>query len=799
MNDVNNYKKCNAISFKLYKENEFVLFCDIEPHENDLNIPFPNNYDLKCGNGNLNQNIHLNCDGDYFIFQLKENKTYYLRAYKGLPSSPLSEDIKNKKNINYKVIITDQLISFNVQGFLGSSYFECNNVRINFEIIPDKIDYETDYKKMTDDINAKISQLLLNDSAPVSLHFGEGEEYKKSLLEQFIIIKHFINEGNVFGYIQSIKFNPHQKLKKDAEWMPSHLATFDNYFKNPVKYSRDCSSKNKIPNEIYSIRKYVSFDTAPNQFIKFVLNDFYNVCLTIKEIYSEPKINSGILFSEVEKVLETIGHLLMDPFFKEISTLKRIPFDNQTLQKRFGYKEILNIWLISQLALKVKWEGRENSFSASTRNVAELYEYWLYFKILEILEAEPINLKPIEIDSKNAVIRYTDKGMLINLSEGKESLMAFNFYNGQLNLRIHFYYNRTFSKRKIYNSESSLNEVNGINSYSAPFRPDYSLVIFPNEYSNESTIESMENTASNNGRIAYLHFDAKYRVDKIKKAWGTEVDNEGNFLNNEELSSKVTDTFKRGDLYKMHTYNDAIKRTIGSYVLYPGDNNEDKIGDKYRAYHEILPGVGAFALKPGIDTSDISNFIKDCLLIQASKFSQLYKMQHKIHEIVKEEPFDFKKYSVNELIKKQNTPPSEIIIALGYQKKNDLGDITNSSNFYFHAIKQNNRVKKFPHEIYQAKQLFIYTGSRNGQKKFAGYYAEIESIELMHKSLIKGKEKSSTEFYFSVKLNNTFQRIEELNEKPLVSTILFDKNDKENALRINSFLPAITTMDKIFL
>ena len=317
MNDVNKNIKCNAISFKLSKENGFTLYCDkIDTERDKLNIPFPNKYDIKYSNGNINQNIHLNRDDDYFIFQLKENKTYFLLADEKLPITPLSGDNKNKKNINYKEI-ADKLISFNVQGFLGSSYFEYNNVRINFEIIPDKIDYETDYQKMTKDINAKISQLLLNDSAPVSLHFEQkDEEYKKSLLEQFIIIKHFINEGNVFGYIQSIKFNPHQKLEKESEWVPSHLATFDNYFKDPVKYSRDWSSKNKIPNEIYSTRKYVSFNTAPNQFIKFVLNDFYNVCLTIKEIYSKSEENSGILFSEVEKVLETIGQLLMDPFFK---------------------------------------------------------------------------------------------------------------------------------------------------------------------------------------------------------------------------------------------------------------------------------------------------------------------------------------------------------------------------------------------------------------------------------------------------------------------------------------------------
>ena len=39
----------------------------------------------------------------------------------------------------------------------------------------------------------------------------------------------------------------------------------------------------------------------------------------------------------------------------------------------------------------------------------------------------------------------------------------------------------------------------------------------------------------------------------------------------DDKQDSVINTYKRGDLLKMHTYNDAIRRTVGSYVLYPGD------------------------------------------------------------------------------------------------------------------------------------------------------------------------------------------------------------------------------------
>ena len=53
--------------------------------------------------------------------------------------------------------------------------------------------------------------------------------------------------------------------------------------------------------------------------------------------------------------------------------------------------------------------------------------------------------------------------------------------------------------------------------------------------------------------------------------------------------------FKYGDLYKMHTYKDAILKTEGAYVLYPGDDCKIfKVNE-----NEPIPSVGAFPLTPG--------------------------------------------------------------------------------------------------------------------------------------------------------------------------------------------------------
>lgn len=46
----------------------------------------------------------------------------------------------------------------------------------------------------------------------------------------------------------------------------------------------------------------------------------------------------------------------------------------------------------------------------------------------------------------------------------------------------------------------------------------------------------------------------------------------------------------------MHAYRDAIRRSEGAYVLYPGAADAPT---DFRGFHEILPGLGAFSISPG--------------------------------------------------------------------------------------------------------------------------------------------------------------------------------------------------------
>jgi predicted component of viral defense system (DUF524 family) len=163
-------------------------------------------------------------------------------------------------------------------------------------------------------------------------------------------------------------------------------------------------------------------------------------------------------------------------------------------------------------------------------------------------------------------------------------------------------------------------------------RPDYTLSIWPTTYRDEVDAEI-------NNKITHIHFDAKYRVDNLIEIFGPKDDaviNIDNDLDVEKIEQK-NGKYKRADLLKMHAYKDAIRRTHGAYVIYPGElikinSNDNEVADSnikyyWKEYHEILPGLGAFALHPRCDmeekesdTLHIENFLNDirCHLINNS-------------------------------------------------------------------------------------------------------------------------------------------------------------------------------------
>ncbi|MBQ0051807.1 MAG: hypothetical protein KBT11_07075, partial [Treponema sp.] len=283
-------------------------------------------------------------------------------------------------------------------------------------------------------------------------------------------------------------------------------------------------------------------------------------------------------------------------------------------------------------------------------------------------------------------------------------------------------------------------------SYSRDFRPDYTLAIFPATYKEAQAIKL--------GEVSFIHFDAKYRVTDITSLFGKENLDSDDF--SEQKRTETINTYNRGDLLKMHTYNDAIRKTIGSYVLYPGTSNKE---NEFKVYDELLPGVGAFAIKPG-DKDDsgaeaLKKFISDIIEFKSNQSTRQYRKEY-FENMVIQSPSENNATKVTEPSKVEYQMIGFIRNEyLSFLQNNghiptSLDDFKNKKSFefyfYFYAIK-NGKVYTIHRETNKAKYLRVTTTDIKDCKVEFGYKfqhlepweAEVESIALVSKESLKEK------------------------------------------------------------
>lgn len=199
---------------------------------------------------------------------------------------------------------------------------------------------------------------------------------------------------------------------------------------------------------------------------------------------------------------------LHDPLFDNVGAMHRFPVESQVLLKRDGYRELLQLWQLFHLARQPFFGPLQEAIDS--RDIATMYEFWCFLslvdRISEVLGAEP-HLK-LEITDERGVLPVRTSA----------------HFQGT---RYQLVYNRGFGQP---------------NSYSVLLRPDFTLL--------------------HQDRIA-LVFDAKFRFDLSTLELADDA------LENEQQET-VARVAKKADLYKMHTYRDALKAGA-AIALYPGD------------------------------------------------------------------------------------------------------------------------------------------------------------------------------------------------------------------------------------
>lgn len=506
------------------------------------------------------------------------------------------------------------------------------------EVRSRKLGYRDDYRLMLEDITERCIDLLMDLRAPTALRVApDPGRSPKTIAQRFAFLKALLGSPQFQNALHRVASHPHQRWEPEETtidtrrgFRPSarslrELARAPRRVPLPNSYPL-AATVPSLPEWISLYRNVQTEDTPENRFIKFALQSFSGFLSLMQQRLDECSAMDTRLRAELGALNNQLAVALNADVFRGVSPPDMLPLGSPVLQRKEGYREIYQAWLRFDMAACLVWNGGDDVYQAGQRDIATLYEYWAFFKLLDIVTG----VFKLDKPAAEQLMRPTADGFGLMLKSGEQLGFEGVTFAGARPLRARFSYNRSFVRNTIRTKAGSWTER---------MRPDYTLSLWPADF--------LEQEAEAQELMVHVHFDAKYRIDSIEQLFGLDdgmMDETGVLADlADEKREQRLGRYKRADLLKMHAYRDAIRRTQGAYVLYPGD-----LSQRWQGFHEILPGLGAFPLKPGNGDATLAQFIRDVVMhacnratvrerqsyhqYQVQEAPALYEVLHKLPE-----------------------------------------------------------------------------------------------------------------------------------------------------------------------
>jgi predicted component of viral defense system (DUF524 family) len=307
----------------------------------------------------------------------------------------------------------------------------------------------------------------------------------------------------------------------------------------------------RAPERVRAGRMIETTNTPENQFVVAVIEVADGVIKRFEDaVRRDYPHRAHRYLEEASSHRDLLDRWRRHPTLAPVSAARRLTTQSTVLRGRPGYRQVTRFFVDLQARTRLL-DAEDARRLLEVRDAALIYEYWCYFQVVDATAAV-LNRQPTP-----ALFRHG--------SFGSNLVRAYAADFG----RARVWFNRSFERPR---------------SDSVPLRPDI-------------TLEMADGT---------LHLmDAKFKREPISVGQENE-----SALEEEEQRA----TYRRGDLYKMHTYRDALDaRSV--WVLFPG-RNVDRVHFEPDIAAEGGPaGVGAQPLLPGRDDhqEDLKELIRDLL------------------------------------------------------------------------------------------------------------------------------------------------------------------------------------------
>lgn len=647
-------------------------------------------------------------------FQILEGNSYEYHFNKN--SFQLAASISGIVSPSKRHLSSGRIVPNIYVGTLTLDILETNNnitiSKLDIEVLATKFNqqldksYRQNYRFMLEDITDKCTELLMQINSPVHQTFEiDFNSNQNTIYQRFCFVQSILNNSDFTEAVLKVISNPKtnweeeneisdiRKIRRITNYAVRQIISGTNRVDLPENHTLRNSNIHSVPLKINGYRKVENVDTPENRFIKHVLEVFKKFCEECLAVFSLKQLSKPI--QEAEQLIHNLESLLNHPFFQNINAPTSLKLNSPVLQKRSGYREILNRWLQFDLASKLIWKGGEDVYNAGKKDIASLYEYWLFFTLYDLIK-EKFNIQSIKFDDKayKHLIVPTSDGLNVMVKSGKHTALEGVYIKRNRDLKVKFSYNRTFKGGSKYSEENS-------GSWTAPLRPDYTLSVWSNAFT--------EKQAETNESIVHIHFDAKYKITNFYQTVQPNLDGLEleQALNQEDIDERKG-TYKNVDLLKMHAYKDAIRRSGGAYILYPGAKEKP-----FRGFHEIIPGLGAFSVNPSSNKSEInelSKFIDSIIDHLLDRTSQREQLSDETFKIFKEPKSDDNVLheSIPEFINSEKLHPSETFVIVGFYKSKEQFDWILKNKLY--NLRTGTNIGSLPlsNENVNAKYLILH-------------------------------------------------------------------------------------------
>jgi hypothetical protein len=482
----------------------------------------------------------------------------------------LSKNVNSLKLLNTGFTFKDQvgITEFKVICPEGNDIF-----KLRTEVFPQKMNYKSDYKAIMDDISKIIHNLtysILRDTYQKAKPkvVGQTTEIEwwnilDTLYEALIKSLDIIRRNPKHDILKEQRVESVDRIKKHSQKNSIWLQRNTKFCSHNPKDGVELISGNYFSHAI-AVKKRITYDNYENRFIKYAAKQTIYKLMTFKRDLEKHQISNRYnLNSKTDNYISRLSGFLMQSPFNEVGTFEKRNHFSTTLTKASGYKDFLQIHLLLQKGLDIL---NDDIFKIESKNISQLYEYWCFLKLTEIV----MRLSSFSINYQDLIKIQAGK-FKVDLREGDQSKIKFKNYAKE---EITIYFNREFTTA-------------GKKTFTFQQKPDHTLKFTKKGYD----------------KPFWFIFDAKYRFNEYLK----ESKDEG-----EEPMEMQFDA-PDDAIGQLHRYRDAILHTkfdtvdtsykttiknLGGIILYPYPKSEDEyINSKYfKSIDDV--NIGALPMLP---------------------------------------------------------------------------------------------------------------------------------------------------------------------------------------------------------